>query len=413
MWRIFMFYRHITPKVEDALKDTPVVLINGARQIGKSTLVENLKYSQKINYHTLDNLNTLEAAKTDPLYFIQSNTTLMVIDEIQKAPELFPVIKEAVDKNRKPGQFLLTGSANVLLLPKVSESLSGRMEIINMWPLSLGEILNKKDLFVDRIFSKNLTFPSFTQIEKKELLSRILDGGYPEVLTRETEARKHAWFKSYITTLLQRDVRDLANIEGLTLLPRLLSLIATRSASLINYAELSRSSSISQTTLTRYLTLLQTVFLIYTLLPWSGNLSKRLVKAPKIYLNDTGLLSYLLGISQTRLQDEPHLTGFLLENFVATELKKQLTWNNTQAELFHYRTQSGQEIDLILENTQGQCVGIEVKSSSTVSQQDFKTLVAFADENKKVFLRGIVLYTGTQILPFGKDLHAIPISAIL
>jgi predicted AAA+ superfamily ATPase len=233
------------------------------------------------------------------------------------------------------------------------------------------------------------------------LLERLLCGGYPEVLSRDTDERRAAWFGSYVTTLLQRDVRDLSNIEGLTTVPRLLSLLAARATSLLNFSELSRSLAMPQSTLKRYLALLEMTFLLQPLPPWSSNRNKRLVKAPKLMLNDTGLLASLLSLSRDRLLTDRPLTGPMLENFVVLELRKQLTWSRVKPQLFHFRTQTGQEVDVVLEDGAGRIVGIEVKASG-----------ALMEVSGERFQRGIVLYTGMEPLPFGPRLHAFPLQAL-
>lgn len=406
-----MIYRNITQQITEALSDSPVVLLNGARQTGKSTLTQWIASEiHSARYITLDDAGILAAIRHDPAGFVSGLEGNVVIDEVQRAPELFLAIKTAVDRNRKPGRFLLTGSANVMLLPRLSESLAGRMEIITLWPFSLGEIEGVKEGFVDALFEDAL----FSQIKTKEnrdsIIQKILTGGYPEVLYRKTSARQKAWFSSYITTILQRDVRDLANIEGLTILPRLLSLLAARTASLLNYADISRSIGIPQSTLKRYMSLLETTFLIQTLPAWFTNLSKRLVKAPKLIFSDTGLIAHLIDLNEERMKTDAGIFGQLLENFVVIELKKQISWSNTQPQMFHYRTQTGQEVDIVLENAAGKVIGIEVKASSTVTGRDFKGLHALSEAIGKRFHRGIVLYTGTENIPFGKYLHALPIS---
>lgn len=408
-----MHKRNIIKKIQTALSDTPVILLNGARQTGKSTLVKTLiANTDNVSYYTLDDIGTLAAMQSDLTGFISKQNGFTVIDEVQKIPDLFSAIKLAVDNDRKPGRFLLTGSANVLLLPKISESLAGRMEIISLWPFSQGEIADSCDTFVDYIFAKEITALKFFPLSREKLLTRILAGGYPEVLTRVTNVRRQDWFAAYITAILQRDVKDIANIDSLVVMPKLLKLLATRASALLNYADVSRASTIPHSTLTRYLALLQATFLIYIVSSWSNNLGKRLVKMPKLFFNDTGLLSYLLGIDQVGVKANPYFIGALLENFVVTELMKQLTWNETRAELFHYRTQAGSEIDVILENRAGQIVGLEIKASSTITAKDFQHLKSLADDLKDRFLRGIVLYTGDQILPFGKNLYAMPVSAL-
>ncbi len=407
-----MFNRNITANLLDALSDSPVVLLNGARQAGKSTLVKAIAAKEHpARYLTLDDVSVLAAIRHDPAGFLAGLDGPVIIDEVQRAPELFVSIKAEVDRDRQPGRYLLTGSANVLLLPKLSESLAGRMEILSLWPLSQGELAGVREGLVDALFADKLPSITPSTEEKGTLLGRLLCGGYPEVVGRATEARRRAWFNSYLMTILQRDVRDLANIEGLTELPRLLSLLATRSAGLINFAELSRTSTIPQSTLKRYMSLLETTFLVQHLPAWSGNLGKRLVKAAKLVLNDTGLMAYLLGATSERMVSEG-LVGPLLENFVVMELRKQLTWSEIQPQMFHWRTQTGQEVDILLEDARGRIVGIEVKASATVGSQDFKGLKTLAEATGDRFLRGIVLYTGRESIPYGSSLHALPVDAL-
>jgi predicted AAA+ superfamily ATPase len=408
-----MYRRNITDKVFEALQDTPVVFLNGARQTGKSTLVQMLTQDKHpAKYLTFDDSNVLAAASTDPAGFIAGLEGALVIDEVQRVPDLFLAIKAEVDRNRKPGRFLLTGSANILLLPKLAESLVGRMEILTLWPLSQGEIKSCKEAFIDRLFSKKTISVESTSLATSTLVKKILSGGFPEVLSRTNANRQKAWFGSYVTTILQRDVRDISNIEGLTSIPRLLSLVASRTCGLLNYAELSRSFSIPQSTLKRYLSLLETTFLIKLLPAWSGNLGKRLVKSPKILLTDTGLIAHLIGVDQQRLKEEPQLLGALLENFAAMELVKQIGWSKVQPQLFHFRTQTGQEVDFLLEDSAGRIVGIEVKASSTVRTDDLKGLRMLADSVGDKFMRGIVLYCGSDYVPFGSKLAALPMSEL-
>lgn len=408
-----MIPRNIITRVLEALSDSPVVLLNGARQTGKSTLVQWLaeeKYPAR--YVTLDDATVLAAAREDPTGFLAGLDKPLILDEVQRAPELFLAIKAEVDRHRQPGRFLLTGSADVLLLPKLSESLVGRMEILTLWPFSQGELQTIRDGFVDAVFAHAM--PAFTDdgLERVNLVQRVLIGGYPEAIARGSSARRNAWFRSYITTLTQRDVRDLAHIEHLTAFPRLLTLLAARASSLLNYAELSRSLGLPQSTLKRYLALLETTFLIQPLPAWSANLGKRLVKAPKITLNDTGLMAHLLGLSEPRLESDATLLGSLLENFVAMELRKQITWSQTQPQLYHFRTQTGQEVDIVLEDATGRVVGVEVKTSSTLSARDFKGLRLLSEVLGKRFLRGVVLYTGREHVPFGPNLYAMPVAAL-
>jgi len=408
-----MIQRNLAASILAALSDSPVVLLNGARQSGKSTLVQSLAKEQyPARYVTLDDASILAAAREDPTGFLVGLDKPVILDEVQRAPDLFLAIKADIDRHRRPGRFLLTGSANVLLLPRLSESLVGRMEILTLWPFSQGELQEIRDGFVDAVFTRSLTAFTDRDLERADLLQRVLIGGYPEAIARESSTRRHAWFRSYITTLMQRDVRDLAQVEHLTAFPRLLALLATRSASLLNYAELSRSLGLPQSTLKRYLTLLEMTFLIQPLPAWSANLGKRLVKAPKIVLNDTGLIAHLLGLSEQRIHSDPAFLGPLLENFVVMELRKQITWSQTQPQLYHFRTQTGHEVDIVLEDSAGHVVGVEVKASSTLNARDFKGLRLLSEALGKRFLRGVVLYIGKESVPFGSKLQAMPVSAL-
>lgn len=405
-----MFSRNIEPEIRAVLADTPVVLLNGARQTGKSTLAVALAGEFGMRYVTLDDATALAAASADPLGFLKGLGTSAVIDEVQKIPALFPAIKALVDADRRPGRYLLTGSANVLMLPKLSESLAGRMEIISLAPLSQGELEGRREDFIDAVFHPGpLENPDG---EGGVPLDRILAGGYPEAVSRPAGKRRDAWFASYLTAILQRDVRDLAHIEGLTDMPRLLSLLAARTSGLLNMSELSRSCGIPQTTLKRYLSLLEAAFLFQLLPAWSANLGKRLVKSPKIHLADTGLAAFLTGQTPERLASDPTYLGRLWETFVVNELRKQATWSEVRVGLFHYRTTTGQEVDVVLENAAGYLAGIEIKAATTVVGKDFSGLKALAEDGGGRFVRGIILYGGDQVAAFGDQLVAVPLPAL-
>ena len=401
------------PAILEALSDTPIVLLNGARQTGKSTLVQWLaKEAHPARYITLDDAAVLSAARGDPTGFLTGLDSPIVLDEVQRAPELFLAIKAVVDRNRVPGHFLLTGSANPLLLPKLSESLAGRMEILSLWPFSQGELEGRPEDFIDRAFASKLPqFPA-SDLSRSELVKRVLTGGYPEVVGKASTSRRSAWFRSYVTTIVQREVRDLANIEHLTIMPRLLSLLAARAGALMNYTELSSSLGLPQSTLKRYMALFEMTFLSQPLPAWSTNIGKRLIRSRKVVLNDTGLLAHLIGLNEERIKVDPNTFGPLLENFVIMELRKQATWSKIQPQFFHFRTRKGQEVDIVLENAAGEVVGIEVKASSTVKSSDFKGLKYLSELLGDHFLRGIVLYTGDQPVPFGSNLYALPVSTL-
>jgi len=410
-----MLRRHIIDRLLDGLADTPAVLVNGARQTGKSTLVQSAELAeQSRQYLTFDDPGILAAAKRDPNGFVAGLNAPVTLDEVQHVPELFPVIKAAIDRNRQSGRFLLTGSANVMLLPKLSESLAGRMEVLTLWPFSQGEMRGVRESFVDTLFSqKSVGWTGKTApVRREELLETILAGGYPLAVVRQNATRRDAWFQSYVMTMLQRDIRDLANIADVTAVPRLLSVVGARAGGLLNFADLSRSVALPQTTLKRYFALLEATFLVQLLRPWARNLGKRIIQTPKIYLNDTGLLAHLLGATVDRLKAEGNLAGAVLENFVLMELRKQSTWSATQPELFYWRTASGQEVDVVLEDRAGRIAGLEVKAAATLSGNDVRGLQVLATAAGKHWVRGVVLYAGTEVIPFSGNLHGVPLSRL-
>lgn len=405
-----MHPRHITPLLTDALADTPVVLINGARQSGKSTLAQAVSGSPR-KYLTLDDAAVLSAATSDPAGFIDALQGSVTLDEVQRAPALFLAIKAAVDRQRTPGRFLLTGSANVLLLPHVADSLAGRMEVLSLWPLSSAEIADSAVFNrADALFNGDWSALSPPPCERSDVIGRLLAGGFPDAVARTNERRREAWFDSYLQAILQRDVRDLARIEQLTEIPKLLQLLAVRSGTLLNFAELARTAGIAQSTLKRYFALLEMLFLTVRVAPWERNPSKRLVKAPKVFLPDSGLLAYFLGASANSLGNKPGLPGAMVETFVLTELLKHIAFSAQRLTLWHYRTLTHIEVDFILENRQGQITGIEVKAAATVESKDFKGLRHLQETEPSLFQRGIVLYTGREVVPFGANLWAVPLS---
>ena len=407
-----MIQRKIKSNFLEALTDSPVVLVHGARQTGKTTLVKHIAETDyPAKYLTFDDINILSAARNNPHDFLSGYEDNLVIDEVQRVPEIFQVIKSIVDKKRTAGKFILTGSANVLLLPKISESLAGRIEILHLFPLSQNELSGTENNLIDELIGNSFDTKSGSQ-NKNDLVNKIITGGFPEMMARKDRKRQNAWFKSYITTILQRDVRDIANIERLSDLSKLLNLFASRAGTLLNFAELSRSAAIPQTTLKRYIALLEATFMIYLLPAWSSNLSKRLIKAPKLYLNDSGLLSHLIGFEADKIISDPLSWGRLFENFVLMELVKQASWSEFNLSLYHYRSASGQEVDLVIEKSDGRLAAVEIKASAKVTAADFKHIKAFAEDTGKKFLKGIVFYTGKEVIPFEKNLFALPVNML-
>lgn len=404
--------RFLAEKIERALGRSPVVLLTGARQTGKSTLAKEIGKSRGYTYISFDDISIFAAAKQDPIQFITNLQKPVILDEVQRVPEIFLTIKKDVDDNREPGRYILTGSANPLLIPKLGDSLAGRMEIYELFTLSQGELAGKREQFIERVFAEKFETDAGKEFSRETLYKKILTGGYPSVQTFDEEGRAQ-WFQSYRTTLLERDIKELAHIERMTQFPQLLGLLATRASSLLNVSDIARSVQIPPSTLGRYLSWLEVIYLIKLQAPWSVNLGKRFTQAPKLYLNDTGLLSFLLHLEvQKELNGNQLLVmGGILENFVVMELKKQAGWSTVRVQDFHFRAET-LEVDIVLEGPAGRVVALEVKHANTVSGQDFKTLKELRDKLGDRFVRGVVLYTGTQVIPFGDKLFAVPVSAL-
>lgn len=406
--------RAVTDCIEAALADTPAVYIQGPRQAGKSTLLQVLCEKTGRRYLSLDDGAVLASAQADPEGFLTRFDGPIAIDEVQVVPELSRALKAAVDRNRQPGQFLLTGSAGIMVLPDLASHLVGRMELHTLWPLAQREIeaTQEPESVVDLLLADNFVMPEIESKGRLNLLSRVTLGGYPEPVQRASAEARWRWFESYQTTLLQRDVRELSNVENLAIFPNLLHLLAGRTMSILNVADVARTLSLPQTTVKRYLAMLSGLFLIHLLPAWHRSSNARLAKAPKAMLVDTGLACHLMDVNLDRLEKNPTLAGHLLENFVAMELIKQSGWSKIKADMFHFRTLSGGEVDLVLEDRQGRVVGMEVKSSVSLSKSDLRGMEHLRQAAGTSFWRGFVFYAGREWLPFGPNCWAIPMDIL-
>ncbi|MFC4352129.1 ATP-binding protein [Fodinicurvata halophila] len=404
-----MFKRFVERRAEEALLDTPVVLIVGPRRAGKTTLVKKMGVSGR-TYVTLDDQTVLEAAQADPAGFIRG-LDLAIIDEIQRAPDLLLAIKKTVDEDYRPGRFLLTGSANVLTLPRIADSLAGRMETLQMLPLARAEIEGRTPTFLERLFEGK------PQSQRKaivgdDLVNAVLLGGFPEALARESERRRQDWARSYLTSILTRDLRDIADVEKLTELPKFVRLLAEHSGQLVNYSQFGASINVSHKTGQRYVGLLEQVFLIATLQPWFTNALKRIVKTPKLHFLDSGLLASARGLTVDRVKADRGTFGALLESFVFSEVLKLMTASDLRLTPHHFRDRDMREVDIVLERDDGMIVGIEVKASATVKSGDFAGLRALAEACGDRFAFGTVLYDNADVVPFGDKLAAAPLSSL-
>ena len=402
-----IYPRFVTARVATALDDTPVVLVTGPRQCGKTTLVRD-QVAGKRAFLTLDDDTALASARNDPAGLLRGFDK-STIDEIQRAPDLLRAIKRSVDEDRRAGRFLLTGSANLLTVPQVSESLAGRMEIVNLLPLAQAEIYSHKPAFLKAAF-KGKPGRAGEPLTGNALVEVVLTGGYPEMLRRKKPERRQAWARDYIRAIVQRDVRDIADIEKLDRMPRLVQILAQHSGQLTNFTQMGGQIGFDDKTTRKYVGILEQLFLVRRLEPWFRNQLKRLVKTPKLHFLDSGLLATLLGVTAERVQKDRTIFGRLLETFVFAEIMKQISWMDGAYSLYHYRDKDMDEVDIVVEDAAGALVGIEVKASATVISADFKGLRKLATAAGTDFKFGAVLYDGDMALPFGKHLFAVPLS---
>lgn len=388
-----------------------MVLVNGARQSGKSTLLRQVARTAAAEWRDLDLPLIRQAAQADPIGFVDS-PDMMVIDEIQRVPELLLPIKVRVDNDPQPGSFLLSGSARLLGLRTLPDTLPGRMETIELWPFSQGEIDARPDGFIDAIFTAGTELRHTSTVSRAEYADRIVRGGFPEAVARANPQRRQRFHDSYVADLVARDVAQLSEIERGPQMRALIRLLAARSGQILVAATVGSEAGLSQPTVLRYLSLLEEVFLIKRVPAWSRNVSSRATNAPKVSFVDSGIAANLLGADSRSLVRPGGQFGPLLEGFVLMELARQATWSDTRVELFHYRTKDKVEVDAVLESRQAKVVGIEVKAASTVGQDDFGGLRHLEQRLGDDFIAGLVLYTGPQTLSFGPRLRAMPVSAL-
>jgi uncharacterized protein len=397
--------------VDAALSDTRVVLINGARQAGKSTLVRVVAGDRRVERRDLDRAQDHAAALADPVGFVDA-PDLLVIDEIQRVPGLLLAIKATVDENPRPGRFLLTGSSRLFGMVGAPDALPGRMETIELWPFSQGEIDGGPDGFIDALFTLGPHLRHESSVSRADIAARIVRGGLPEAVSRTDARRRERFFDSYVQALIDRDVRQLSDIQHKGELRKLIRMLAARSGTVIAAGALESALGLTRPTIARYLRALEEIFLVKRVPGWSRNLGTRITAAPKLIFVDSGIAAHEVDTDAHALLRPGAPFGPLLESFVLSELARQLTWSEQRADLYHYRDQNKVEVDAVLENRRGQVVGIEVKAASTVGPDDFRGLRRLSERLGDEFIAGVVLYTGTSTLPFGDKLRAVPVSAL-
>ena len=405
-----MYPRFVENRVRETLSVARVVFISGPRQSGKTTLAQKFT-SDNMPYFSLDDVATRKAALSDPVGFIRV-LDRAVIDEVHRVPELILAIKLSVDADTRSGRFLLTGSADFLKLPGLEDSLAGRMSIVRLLPLSQSELKNSHSSFLSDVFAQKVPESTNNLMIDHELIEAVLAGGYPEALTLPIGHLRQNWHLDYVDAIIRRDFNDIARIDQLDAMPRLIRILARHSGQLANYSRVGKKADMNHVTTRRYVSIFEYVYLVHSLQPWFTNRLKRIVKSPKLHFLDSGLLVALMGVSQEHLNHDRTLFEPIFESFVLGELLKLASWSEERYFFWHFRQNDKQEVDIVIEDLRGNIVGVEVKASASVNRKDFAGLRSLAHACGDKFALGVVLYNHDKTLPFGDRLVAAPVSAL-
>ena len=406
-----LYPRQIESRIAEALLDTPVVLLAGPRQAGKTTLVRQIAQRQGLRYLTMDDELTLLSAREDPVGMVRSLLDRAVIDEVQRVPQLLLAIKKSIDEDRRPGRFLLTGSANLMSLPTIADSLAGRMETLSLLPLSQSEIEERSANWIDSAFAGRI-LKTDQPVLGSGLIDRVLRGGYPEAISRPTTKRRAAWARQYIDALLQRDVRDVAGIEKLDQLPRFLRTLAQTAGQMCNHSQLGGQVGLDGKTASRYTGVFEQMYLLRRIDVWARNRLSRVVKTPKLQFIDSGLLATFLNLTAEEVERDRTRFGNVLETFVFGELLKHTTTADGDYRLMYYRDADKFEVDIVIENAAGQLLGVEVKAAATVKEGDLRGLKKLAGLAARQFKMGVLLYDGAETMPLTDGIWAAPLSTL-
>jgi predicted AAA+ superfamily ATPase len=408
--------RHVAHLAQELLGGLRVLILNGPRQAGKTTLMRELASITGGDLRNLDEENMLRAALTDPGGFVRSRHRPVMIDEVQRAGDpLVLAVKAQVDRSNERGQFVLAGSTRFLTEPTLTESLAGRAAIVEVWPFSQGELEQRPERFIDLAFDEPAALIDLDppDLSREDYLTRVTCGGFPEAVMVESERARSAWFDGYVAAVTERDVREMARIREPSAAVTILGALAAMTAQELQTQMLSSRTDFSRATVDRYLSLLESVFMVHRLPPWSRNALNRAVRRPKLHMIDTGLASHLVGVSAEQLaRPGCREVGPLVETFVVNELAKQATWAERDVRLFHYRQRNGGEADLILEDRRGRIVAVDVKSSMGVHEQDFRHFERLSDLLGDDFVQGLVVYLGERVLSFGSRMTAVPLGCL-
>jgi len=400
--------RFLAEQVRTGLQEARIVAVVGARQVGKTSLVRAFENDQR-PFFTLDDLGTLAQAQSDPAGFVAGLGDAAIIDEVQRAPDLLLAIKAAVDRDPAKGRFLLTGSADIMTLPTLADSLAGRMRILELWPLAEAEIERAPCNVVDHLFAPDRPWRSVAS-DPETLIQRLIRGGYPEAVLSVTDRAREGWFSGYLLAMIQRDIRDISKVSDVAAMGRLLSVLAARTARVVNFSSLSSESGIPKSTLIRYVDLLEQTYLIHRVPAWSRDFGRRLTKLPKVYLADVGVAAHEMHAGPERLSVDRNVLGGLIETFVVNELRKHLSWSEERVSISHYRESDGSQVDVVLESSSGARALVEVKASASPTRDDVRALLRLMDDKKFNAVRGILLHTGPSIIPIRENVHAVPLS---
>jgi predicted AAA+ superfamily ATPase len=406
-----MFPRSVRPLILEAIEDSRIAFIAGARQVGKTTLVGGIADEQEMTSYTLDDQATRQAANADPAGFVAQLPGPAFIDEIHRAPDLLLELKKAVDADVAPGRFIITGSANVLASKRIQDALPGRIDRVDMWPLAQSEIRAGAANIVDDLFAGRAPQVTGAPVGHAAFARIVGEGGYPEARLREAGRRRARWFSNYVAGTLARDLEALADVRRIDDAERLLRLLATQSANVLSYRSVGARLDMHHDTVKAYVALLEQMFLVRRLPAWRPGLGAREATTPKIYVCDSGLLAYLLGADATRIEADDQVTGKVCETFVVGELLKHASWSHQQPRLYHYQ-RDREDVDIVLENNRGDIVGIEVKAAATLRSRDWKWLKKLSEARPDSFKAGMVVYSGAQTIPLGRRIWAVPYSGL-
>lgn len=401
-----MYKRWQAKNILKALETRRVVLLAGPRQCGKTTLAKTL-IGPNVEYRTLDDVGMREAAIEDPHGFVKTRAQTLIIDEVQRSPDLLLAIKKTVDEDTRPGQFLLTGSANLMTIPTVKESLAGRIATLRLRPLAHGEITDKKPDFLDRAFKKDFYTPEI-KLNKEMILKLGLKGGFPEAMKLDNQERKN-WHRDYIESILNRDLNEIANIQRKDVLRNLVEILTAWSSKFLNISAIGSGLSIQRPTLVSYMNALESLYIFEKVHAWNKTDYDRIAKHEKYFITDSGLMASLLNWKQNNIIFDGEKTGKLIETMVFNELSALVDASRGGYTLFHYRDRQKREIDFVIESEDGDYLGIEVKAGSRISKDDFLPMTWFKSNlvKEKTFV-GIVLYSGDSVLSFGDDMYGVP-----